>query len=155
MMIFPRLSIMAIFMLLATVFATAQEHKRSREEMRREILEFKMKFLAQEMELKADQQQKFFDLYSRMEEEKFKAFHDACKMERELKKKKDASEAEYQAAHEAMERSKEKIAEIEKHYDRQFAEFLTRKQIFKMKEAEDKFRMKMREMRGKRHRGQR
>ena len=52
-----------------------------------------------------------------------------------------------------MTEAKEKDAEIEKKYDAIFSEFLTSKQVYKMKDAEEKFRNKMHEMRHKRRFG--
>ena len=45
--------------------------------------------------------------------------------------------------------AKEKDADIDRAYDAKFATFLSQRQIFKMKEAEDKFRAKMNEMKQK------
>ena len=63
------------------------------------------------------------------------------------------SEQEYTEACRAMTEAKEKDAEIEKKYDAIFSEFLTSKQVYKMKDAEEKFRNKMHEMRHKRRFG--
>ena len=101
------------------------------------------------MDLKEDQQKKFFDLYNQMCDEKIKVFRETRQLENRLAKTSDASESEYEAVTKAITAAKEKDAEIEKRYDEKFAQFLTPKQIFKMKEAEGKFRDKMREMRHK------
>lgn len=122
-------------------------HKASKRcEMAREVQEFKLKFLAQEMELRDDQQKRFFDLYNAMSEEKFKVFTEVRRLESQIKNNPNATEAEYAAVSEAITKAKARDAEIEKKYDDQFSTFLTKKQIFKMKAAEDKFRRKMHEM---------
>lgn len=122
-------------------------HKASkRYEMAREVQEFKLKFLAQEMELRDDQQKRFFDLYNAMSEEKFKVFTEVRRLESQLKNNPNATEAEYAAVSDAITKAKARDAEIEKKYDDQFSTFLTKKQIFKMKAAEEKFRRKMHEM---------
>ena len=82
-----------------------------------------------------------------MTAERVKVFKETKALEKKLSESADASEAEYEAVSSAITEAKEKDAEIEKRYDEKFAQFLTPKQIFKMKEAEGKFRDKMREMR--------
>lgn len=119
--------------------------------MNKEVREFKLKFLAQEMELKEDQQKTFFDLYNQMMEEKFKIFSEVRKLESQVDSKKDATEADYQAVSNAITKAKSRDAEIEQRYDKKFSTFLTQKQLFKMKAAEEKFRNKMRQMRKHNH----
>jgi hypothetical protein len=122
---------------------------KDRQKMMKELQEFKLKFLAQEMELKEDQQPKFFELYSEMSEKRRECMREAWKMERRVKKSADATEADYQSAAEAMNKAKAEDVAIEKEYDEKFAQFLSPKQIYKMKAAEQEFRQKMSEMRQK------
>lgn len=117
------------------------------DKMFEEIQEFKMKFLAQEMELKDDQKDQFFKLYNEMCRKRFEVMKPAWKLEKELKENPSASEEQYQAAANAMNNAKDKCAAIEKEYGEKFSKFLTQKQIFQMKAAEEKFREKMQEMR--------
>lgn len=144
-----------LFLIIITLCASfsslpafAQKEK-SHDAMRREVHEFKLKYLAQEMDLKEDQQKKFFELYNQMTEERVKVFKETRSLEKKLAGDSDASDAEYEAVSKAITTAKEKDAAIEKKYDEKFATFLTPKQIYKMKEAEDKFRQKMHEMRHK------
>lgn len=116
----------------------------------KEMQEFKLKYLAQEMQLKENQQKRFFELYTKMSEEKHKVYKDARHLERKLKEQKNVTDADYAAVSRALTDSKKKEAEIEKKYDKEFQKFLSSKQIFKMKEAEEAFRARMHEMRGKR-----
>lgn len=130
--------------------AFAQKHEGKKgENMMKELREFKVKFIAQEIDLKDDQKARFIELYNEMCDKRVEVMRDAWKMERELKKNKHATEADYQAATDAMTKAKVEDAAIEKAYDDKFARFLTQKQIFKMKEAENEFRKKMSEMRHK------
>lgn len=146
------LLLLLVISVLTPAFAQNSRGK-DRDEMRREIHEYKLKFLAQEMELREDQQKKFFDLYNQMTAERVKVFKETKALEKRLSDSANASEAEYEAVSKAITEAKQKDAEIEKRYDRQFAQFLTSKQIFKMKAAEEKFREKMREMRHKKRNG--
>ncbi len=129
----------------------AQEKgKKSREEMRKEFNEFKMKFIAQEIDLKEDQQKQFFELYGQMNEERRKIFEQTRRLERKVKKDPQATEEDYASVSRALTEAKEKDAAIEKKYDAKFSTFLSSKQLFQMKAAEEKFRQKMEEMRHKR-----
>ena len=127
--------------------------KRSRAEMRREFKEFKIKYIAQEIELGASQIQEFTELYSQMEDEKHKVFSATRKLERSVKANKNATEKDYQSLSEAMTDAKAKDAEISKRYDEKFSRLLTAKQVYKMKDAEEGFRRKMHEMRHKKAKG--
>lgn len=132
--------------------AFAQNRGKDRESMRREVQEYKLKFLAQEMDLKEDQQKRFFDLYKQMTAEKVRVFKETKALEKRLNNSEDASDAEYETVSRAITEAKEKDAEIDRKYDKLFSQFLTPKQIFKMKAAEEKFRDKMHEMRHKKRR---
>lgn len=136
-----------LFFLVSPVLANGKGKNRDHESMRKEIMDFKIKFLAQEMELNEEQQKKFSPLYRQMWEEKRVIFHNLHDMKKRIGK--DADESEYEAYTRASNEAKEKEAEIDRKYDPKFAEFLSAKQIFKMKAAEEKFRQKMHEMRGK------
>lgn len=148
-----------IFLLMALVVAAGvcfasddqapEGQKKSREKMWKELQEFKLKYLAQEMELEEGQKQKFFDLYNQMTEEKSKLFRETMALERKVRKNPEATEEDYAEVSKAMTAAKEKEAEIDKKYDEKFSKFLTSKQIYKMKLAEDKFRQKMERMRKK------
>lgn len=122
---------------------------KDREQMMRELQEFKLKFLAQEMDLKEEQQPKFFELYNEMCVKRRDCMRDAMRLERKVRKSSDATEKDYQAAAEAMNKAKAEDVAIEKEYDDKFAQFLSPKQIYKMKAAEQEFRQKMSEMRQK------
>jgi len=120
-------------------------------QMRKEFREFKIKFLAQEMELDADQTKEFSELYNQMENEKRQVFVATRNIERKLKNDKKASDDDYAKVTEAMAQCKIKCGEIEKKYDDKFSTFLSSRQIFRMKQAEDKFRQKLHEMHRRNH----
>jgi len=122
-----------------------KDHKK----MMKELQEFKLKFLAQEMELKEDQQTRFFELYNEMSVKRRDCMRDAWRLERKVKRSSDATEKDYQAAADAMNKAKAEDVAIEKEYDDKFSQFLSPKQIYKMKAAEQEFRKKMSEMRQK------
>lgn len=135
--------------LLLIIAIPAAAQKKSRPEMWKEMQEFKIKFLSQEMELKDSQIKQFSEIYMKMSEEKGALFRETRKLERKLKSNKEATDEDYAAMSKQLTEVKERDAAIDKKYDAQFAEFLTSKQIFKMKAAEEKFREKMHQMRHK------
>lgn len=123
-----------------------KEHK-SQKKMYKELQEFKLKFLAQEIDLKDNQKEQFTRLYTEMQEKREAVMRVAWQAEKKVKKDNNATEADYLAASEAMIKAKEEDAKIEKEYDKKFEKFLSSKQIFKLKTAEAKFRKKIEEMR--------
>lgn len=137
-----------IFGCAFTAFPHDKDEKKG-EDMRKELREFKVKFIAQEIGLREDQKDRFVELYNEMNDKRMAAMHDAWKMSMDLRKKENATEADYQAVTDAMTKARTEDAAIEQSYDEKFSKFLTQKQIYKMKEAENEFRKKMSEMRHK------
>lgn len=144
--------ILLLFVAVLLAFPVAAQQKgqkRHHAEMRREFREFKIKYIAQEIEVSPAQIKEFTELYSQMEEERHKVFSATRKLERSVKANKNATEKDYQALSEAMTEAKAKDAAISKRYDEEFSRLLTAKQVYKMKDAEEGFRRKMQEMRQK------
>lgn len=121
--------------------------KKDRDKMMKEVREFKIKYIAQEIELQDNQKEQFVALYNEMSDKRDGAMREAFKLERKVKRDGNATEADYKAAADAMNKARAEDAAIEKEYDEKFAKFLTSKQIYKMKSAEEEFRRKMEEMR--------
>lgn len=144
-----KLSLILILLCAVMLPTFAQERKMSRQEMRKELQEYKLKYLIQEMELRDETaQKKFCDIYNQMEDERVKVFKETRALKKRLNSG-NASDEEYESVSRSLTDAKEKVANIEKRYDEKFATFLTSKQIFKMKTAEETFRQKMRELRHK------
>lgn len=145
-----RIGIFALIFLACAGQGYAQHHRgekgKSRTEMRKEFEEFKIKFIANEIDLKEDQKERFVEVYTQMNNERIKVFEQTRALERKIKKNPNATDADYAAVSKAITEAREKDADIEKKYDAVFATFLTNKQIFKIKAAEDQFRRKMHEM---------
>ncbi|MDE6007278.1 MAG: Spy/CpxP family protein refolding chaperone [Muribaculaceae bacterium] len=142
-----------LMILIATLSLPALAQKAgksmSRETMRKEITDFKIKYLAQEMKLNEEQQKKFSVLYRELSEERHELFHKVHSLKKNLKE--GASDEAYEAYTKASVEAKEKEAEIAKKYDSKFSEFLTPKQQYEMKMAEERFNQKMQEMRKDKH----
>lgn len=151
-----KLGFIILFLLGFLVPGMAQEDSPvKREKMFRDVQEYRMKYLAQEMELSEAQKKRFFELYEEMSESKKECYQEAVVMERRLKGEKNASDEEYQQVRDAFNQANANWAETEKEYDEKFSEFLTQKQIYKMKEAEKSFRAKFEELKHNRKRDHR
>ena len=132
------------FILMAVIPVAAHEKGKLSPEKRKEFREYKMKFLAQEMGLKDETRQKFYDLYNQLSDERLDIRMEMHAINHKIKDN-TATDQDYAT----LNRLKEQDAEIEKKYDAKFAAFLTNKEIFKMKEAENVFRQKLHEMKAK------
>lgn len=147
------LSLLFLFA-VSSGFAQKNSARKSPEEMRKEMREFKLKFLAQEIELRDDQQKDFIETYDQLMDERTLLFDNTRKIEKKIRREKNVTEADYEALNKAKTEAKEKDAQIEKKYDEKFSKFLTGKQLFKLKNAEEKFRKKIIEMHhSKKHKG--
>lgn len=150
---FLRIALVCILTLVSgasSVFAQERHQKHAdgdrRKGLSKEISEFKIKFLAQEIELSSEKQKQFEELYKAYENEKHEIFSQTMKLERRIKNDKNATDADYEKLKNALTEARVKDAEIEKKYDRKFAAILSQKQIYLMKKAEMAFHDRMKEM---------
>ncbi|MDE5869856.1 MAG: hypothetical protein K2H18_06455, partial [Muribaculaceae bacterium] len=132
-----------VLAILGIIPAMGQE-KGISPEKRKEFREYKMKFLAQEMGLKEESMKKFFEVYNQLSDDRFDIRKEMHIINKKIKTN-TATDSDYAT----LNRLKEQDADIEKRYDGKFATFLTSKEIFKMKEAENVFRKKLHEMKEK------
>lgn len=103
------------------------------------MMEFKLKFISDEIELKDNQKKEFYELYNQMETERRAIFKRIKAAEKKIKDNKNASEADYEKASEEISAARAEMNQVEAKYELKFSSFLSKKQIFKMKEAERKF----------------
>lgn len=137
--------------ILSIPYAYAQDKDKAK--MMEELQQFKIDFLAKEMQLSEKEKSEFTPLYKEYDEERRAAGSNAWRFERELKKKKDASEADYKKLSELQQTARTKDNEIVKKFDSRLETFLSSKQIYNMHQGEEKFFEKMKEMRKKHHEG--
>lgn len=144
-----KLILIAVLLICAIpTFAQKEKHE-NKEQMRKEMLQMKLDFLAADMELKEDQKKQFDELYSQMESERRAVLKKMKKAEKAISQNKNASEADYEKATQDISDARAEMVQIEKRYDEKFSTFLSKKQMFKMKEAENKFMQKMQDIRHK------
>lgn len=133
----------SFLLFIPSAFAQGQKDKAK---MREDLQNFKIEFLAKEMELSEKEKSDFSPIYKEYDGERRKAGSEAWKFEHELSKKKDASDADYKKLAELQQSARNKDSEIVKKYDEKFASFLSAKQIYTMHKGEEKFFEKMKEM---------
>ncbi|MDE7381766.1 MAG: hypothetical protein K2N03_06540 [Muribaculaceae bacterium] len=139
--------------LFLTPFSGLAQHKHHHRAMSKEIQEFKIKYLASEIDLADSKLAKFSDICNEQDKERAKAFSDVRKLEKQVKDKKNAAEEDYLKLSEAKTNLKLKMAEIEKKYDEKFSSIISQKQLYKLREAESTFRKKMHRMRKEKRNG--
>lgn len=109
-----------------------------------EVRNFKHSFLIKETEMTEEQSNNFIPLYSEMEDKIYQANREARKLEQEITlSQKEISEENYLNAATVLSKVKEKEAEIEKHYFALFSNILSKKQLFMLKRAENRFAFEM------------
>lgn len=141
-----KLYMIIVLAILSAIPMAAQDKGGLTPEKRKEYRDYKMKFLAQEMGLKEDVRKKFFEVYNQLSDERLEVRRNMHSINHKIKDN-TATDSDYAA----LNRLKEQDAEIDKKYDAKFAAFLSSKEIFKMKEAENVFRQKLYEMHCKKH----
>lgn len=144
-----RFLLILITLISLTPAALAEPKDEPTAEMLKELQEFKVKYLTQEMDLPADKQSEFTKLYMQYENERSALFRDLHKRFRSMCKIQTPSDAEYMSAAESMSTAKAREGELEKKYFNKFKIILTPKQLYNMKRAEGKFDRKLDEMRRK------
>ncbi len=138
-------SIAFILIILATLTANAQD----RSKWVNEMLEAKHQMLIEEVGLTPTQQEQFMPLYEAMEKEIYTTNRDARTLAASVEKKKAPTDSEYKQAAEALSRVKVREGEIEAKYFEKFSKILSKRQLFLLKQTENKFTRNM--LRGRKH----
>lgn len=138
-------SIAFILIILATLTANAQD----RSKWVNEMLEAKHQMLIEEVGLTPNQQEQFMPLYEAMEKEIYTTNRDARTLAASVEKKKAPTDSEYKQAAEALSRVKVREGEIEAKYFEKFSKILSKRQLFLLKQTENKFTRNM--LRGRKH----
>ncbi len=147
--------LLLFFSFLLFIPATFAQAPKDRAKMREDLQNFKIDFLAKEMELSEKEKSDFVPIYKEYDNERRKAGSEVWKFEHQLSKKKDATDADYKKLAEMQQTARSKDSEIVRKYDEKFATILSAKQIYTMHKGEEKFFEKMKEMNkkfGERHR---
>lgn len=137
-----------VFVILTLLFASsmtaeAQQRKRLTAEDRQKYLgemrQFKHDFLVKELELTRDQQNAFFPVYDKMEDEVTQVADETRDLEMKVSADEKATDTEIESAARTVFEQKSKEGEIEKAYFEKFKGILSPRQLLKLKGAERKF----------------
>lgn len=133
-------TLVLLFFALPAVSYAQDSDVQTRKKWFQEVRNYKYDFFTKEMELTKEQQNAFFPEYEAMEKAIFMVNKEAREMESKITNSKDAvSDTEYEAAALALTKIKQKEGEIEMEYFTKFEKILSKKQLFLLKRAENKF----------------
>ncbi len=136
----PSFIFFLVFMAIAaSLFAQERPSSDERQKWLSEVRNYKQEYLARELQLTKEQQNKFFPVYNDMDEELDKVASETRDLEAKVNGDKDASDVEISAAARALFEQKARESEIELRYFDSFKEMLTPRQLMRLKAAERKF----------------
>lgn len=137
-----------VFVILTFIFASAltaqaQQRKRLTAEDRQKFLvemrQYKHDFLVKELDLTRDQQNAFFPIYDKMDDELTQVAEETRDLEDKVAADDKATDTELESAARTLFEQKSKEGEIEKTYFDKFKGILSPRQLLKIKSAERKF----------------
>lgn len=144
--------IISAIVALTVMVVPAQAQKLSPEQVRQGLAEmrtYKHAMLVKELDLEKDQEQKFFDVYDKMDDELMAIGVQMRKIEQDILSQSDPSDAECKSASRMLFEQKKKESEIELRYYDRLAEVLTPQQLVKLKSTERRITMNMAKYHGR------
>lgn len=141
--------IAAIILTATQAFAQEPQKKAQRQQWMNNMIQSKTEYVVKEIGLNENVRTKFEKQYMAMCHEMAKLGRDTRNLERSISKKENPSDLEYEKCAEAMSEFKIKEGNIEMKYFNQFKTYLTKKQLFKLKIAEQKWMNALMKHRGK------
>lgn len=133
------LTLLAIFVLSIASVSAAPQDKQKRQAWYNNMIQTKVDYLAKQLAMTPDQKTKFEKSYKEMAAETSKLANETRAMEKSVSSKASPTDLEYEKAAEAMAEFKSKEGAIELKYYKQYKTFLTKKQLFQLKIAENKW----------------
>ena len=125
--------------ILAPCLLSAQSTAAQRARWMEQIRKTKFEFFTKEANLTKEQQNQLFPLYEEMEKSIYKMNNEAEALMKKTAANSRATDTEFEAAATAAARTTQRQGEIELEYFNKFSKFLSKKQLFLLKQAEDKF----------------
>ena len=123
-----KIVILLIAMVLTIPTYAQNKKKENKEEWKKELQDFKYKYLAQEVELSDEQMTNFFELYAKLDSERKQALKVCKAITKVVKEDGEHSDVEYERAVEAVLNLPIITGQNEKKYYEQFKTFLSYKQ---------------------------
>lgn len=156
------LQILIIALLLVPANALADRPKdgpqndRDRTEWFRKLKETKHNFLIKELDLTEAQRKEFFELYDAKEADRRAAEQKVRDLEKEIKRKgAAATDSDYEKAITAQYQLNTELAKIESKYGASFRKVLTKRQLYKLRQAEFEFQRRLMQHDGDKPKGKR
>lgn len=149
------LSVLILFLLAFSAVSVQaqnqkQDNKKSHSQMRKELQEYKLKFLTDELGLQGGAKSQFAEAFNENFETQSKLFREKRQAKKTLQGKENPTENDYAEFQKVEKNVKAREQEADKQYRAKLDKILTPSQIFKLQQAEDKFRDKMQAMKAKR-----
>lgn len=132
-----------------SLMADGPRNRANREQWYNNMIQTKIDYLSKQMNLTPQQKEKFEKSYRDMSNETSRLARDTRSLERQVSKKANPSDLEYEKAAEAITEFKAKESAVELKYFNQFKTFLNKKQLFQLKLAENKWMDELMRHRGK------
>lgn len=109
-----------------------------------EVRNYKHSFLIKELDMTDEQSKEFIPIYTEMENKIYQTNREARKLEQEISATSlHVSDEEYERVATILSQVKTKEAEIEQEYFQRYSKILTKKQLFLLKRAENRFAIDM------------
>ena len=132
-----------------SLMADGPRNRANREQWYNNMIQTKIDYLSKQMNLTPQQKEKLEKSYRDMSNETSRLARDTRSLERQVSKKANPSDLEYEKAAEAITEFKAKEGAVELKYFNQFKTFLNKKQLFQLKLAENKWMDELMRHRGK------
>lgn len=130
-------------LILALAISTTVCAQGNRTKFASDMYQAKHEMIIQELGLTPTQERQFMPLYEQMEREIYQVNRNARALAREVERKKNPTDRDYEAAASALSRTRVQEGEIEAKYFEKFSKILSKKQLFQLKQAEVKFTREM------------
>ncbi len=134
----------------------AQRTRLSGEQLKQGLAEmraYKHRLLIKELDLTKEQEQKFFDIYDKMDDELITTGLETRELERKTLENEKATDTECEAVARTLFEQKKKESDIELSYYDRLAEVLTPRQLLKLKSVERRIAMNLAKYHGRRAHG--
>ena len=145
-------------LLLSAILATcafgagAQKQRLSSDQVQTALTQmrnYKHRILAKDLDLTKDQEERFFVLYDKLDDELIQTGAETREMERKALADAKLSDTECNTVSRALFQQKMKEAELEMSYYEQFADILTPRQLLKLKSVERKIALTLAKYHGR------
>lgn len=139
-----RTLLIALICLMAVPAIQAQDKSEARKQWFTEMRQLRTNYVAKELNLTAEQREKFVPLYDAMLRDVMKSMSETRRLYKSVEQKgRQATDLEKMKTAEALYDSKGRENAIEMRYFNQFKTLLTPDQLMQLKKVEDKFNRKL------------